>query len=105
MLDRTITDAKILAEKLQQLNGFMAILTKRTAPSGAVGARIMAEYAGKRVFVDFDFALSVEENRRKAAEKLCKKLGITPLGLIAGSTSHGFAFIVLNDTLKVLEEY
>lgn len=66
-----------------------AILTKYLGPTDHRGARVKAQGARSSVTVDWDCALSTDDNHRAAAKAYALKMGWTPdKAPIYGATWH-----------------
>lgn len=73
-----------------------AIVTTFHGPTNTKGARISATADAGRLVVPWDYAKSIEDNHRRAAEALCRKLQWD--GVLAGGSlpGRGYAFVLLD---------
>lgn len=74
-----------------------AIITKYSGPSSRHGARVWARCSTKTVSVDWDNALSREDNHDRAAVKLVKAMEWNFVMLLSGSMpdSSGYAYVLV----------
>jgi hypothetical protein len=73
-----------------------AIVTEFHGPTNKTAARIFAKADAGRLVVSWDHSKSIEDNHRRAAEMLCRKLQWD--GVLAGGTlpGRGYAFVFLD---------
>lgn len=81
-----------------------AIQTKWFGPSNVRGSRIKATADAGSVTVPWDYALSVEENHQRAADRLADKYGWRARGeryVGGGLPGGGYAFVQVEDKAEV----
>jgi hypothetical protein len=81
-----------------------AITTKYHGPTNTRGARITAsDEDGNRVSISYPYELSGEDVHRKAADRLCEKMGWKGR-LVGGSLKNGYVFVWDGNTNIIEDE-
>ena len=88
---------------------FQAIETKFVGPTNSKGSRIVAKCQAGRIIVQYDYALNVDQNHERAADRLASRLGWIGDGyghLIGGGSTKGdgYLFVFANTKRTQWEE-
>lgn len=87
---------------MEARNNMRAIITKYHGPTNGKGSRISADDGSNRVYVPYDHASN--DPYRKAALKLCRKIGYTGK-LVCGGRDWGKVFVFLPENVGILYQW